>query len=816
LGITCDSCHIPDGSGPAKGQSTGHPVTNANFVDCTTCHSITTFKLPGGIFNHALVKATEQRCDSCHTAGISVGARVAAGTPIHQGQTADCGSCHNTETFLGAFVDHTGPEVVGVGIRCDSCHGVTAVGKPMTIIGIYEHMPTGSPTVKDCGDCHVPGTFSTGTYDHLDVNTNIPVLGQANCNSCHNNEIGVGILPNHIPTNQDCSSCHGSTLDFAANITFSHAGFVDNCESCHDGGISTGKPFTHIPTPVGQNCDVCHSAAPAPIKPAPFKPALDFNHAGISNNCESCHDGSFNNAAAGAIGKNASHIPSQNVCVTCHTNTTLGGFAPSDFLTTVHPNIVTGCEGCHTTKFIKNNPALVKTTTHLPTTQDCDVCHTNATFTPSIFDHSGITGNCSSCHDGSVNNVAAGALGTTPNHPVTTADCGACHAVGQNFTDGTFDHSGITNNCSSCHGDTPTATPTGPKKDPGHVITNEDCSVCHVVGTFANARFNHTGIVNNCVACHADPGAIATVKHGAHIPTTQDCSVCHNTTAFSGARFDHQNIVNNCESCHDGAIARGKTPPPNHVPTTGDCVDCHQTTGFKPATFEHTGIVDNCRSCHDGAYAIGKSNNHVPTNQDCSVCHTTNSFSGAGFNHTGIVNNCDSCHGAGIAIGKDAKTNPPHLTTSLDCYLCHSTATFAGGTWIHDNTSVNNCDTCHTPGGGATFKPNNHLNTPEQCDVCHTTNGWAPATFSHSPQGNYPGDHRNDPGCTGCHKGAIGAGLTIDNYPNRLTYAPDCAGCHAGDFESEGDHIGGKNGTVSQNRDCAGSGCHKVSDRKFD
>jgi hypothetical protein len=47
-------------------------------------------------------------------------------------------------------------------------------------------------------------------------------------------------------------------------------------------------------------------------------------------------------------------------------------------------------------------------------------------------------------------------------------------------------------------------------------------------------------------------------------------------------------------------------------------------------------------------------------------------------------------------------------------------------------------------------------------------------------------------------------------------YAPDCAACHANDFESKDDHIGGKNGTVSQNRNCAGSGCHKVRDKDFD
>jgi hypothetical protein len=154
---------------------------------------------------------------------------------------------------------------------------------------------------------------------------------------------------------------------------------------------------------------------------------------------------------------------------------------------------------------------------------------------------------------------------------------------------------------------------------------------------------------------------------------------------------------------------------------------------------------------------------------------------------------------------------PAHIETSLDCSSCHTTATFAGGTWTHDSSSVNNCDTCHSPGGGATPKPSGHLNTTEQCDVCHTTNGWAPTNFSHSPLGNYPGNHRRDPGCNGCHGSVISSTIPWP-YPQ---YAPDCAACHANDFKRKGKHIGGENGTVSQNRNCAGSGCHRVSDSEF-
>ena len=798
-GITCDSCH---GAGTAQGQSNGHPVTN---VDCATCHSVVTFKMPGGIFNHSLLDAALQSCESCHNDGTSINARAATPTAVHQNATADCGVCHNTESFIPAFnFDHT--DIVD-NCATSGCHtGLPgeASGKPLTIPGLYEHMPT----IEDCSACHTPGTFSTGTFAH----TGPSFVGS--CDSCHNNVRSVGKLPNHMPTDPllDCDACHNTTTFTGA--TFVHTSpDTDTCTDCHDGNIAKGQSIGHYATT--DNCSTCHLVAGNGY--TTFAGTFDHDPGTVNNNCASCHNTGI------ATPKINNHIPAQAECSECHVDTTDGGFINSTFFNNVHPGLTSGCEGCHKNQFLptanSSNLLIVKQTTHIPTSQDCDVCHSNTVpFGPTAtnFSHAGITNNCESCHDGKGSNVAAGALGkaqATNPHPATTADCGACHAIGNNFTDGTFDHTGIVNNCSSCHGDNPTATPVGPMKNALHVPTTQDCSTCHVPGTFKNAVFDHTGIVDNCEQCHGDNATAAvTKKNSGHVDTTQDCSLCHNTTAFAGARFDHTGITNNCASCHDGATARGKTPPPNHVPTTGDCSDCHQTTGFVPGTFDHVGIVDNCRSCHDGAYAIGKSSSHVPTNQDCGVCHTTTSFIGAGFNHTGIVDNCASCHDGATALGKHNN----HVATSLDCSSCHTTATFKGGTWTHDSSSAGNCDQCHSTNGGATAKPNGHLSTNEQCDVCHSTNGWAPTSFSHDRNGNYPGDHRRDPGCTGCHKGSIGGGINRDNYPNQLTYAPFCAGCHANDFESEGDHIGGKSGTVEQNKNCGRSGCHRVSDSDFD
>lgn len=799
IGPGCNTCHGVSATDNTSDPPAGHPTMtkiDSTTFDCSHCHGIATFSL-GGVFSHGLVDPLVMTCETCHNDSNSINAPgKGSAVPAHPPTTEDCGVCHNTEDFAAATFDHTGI-VNDCGLACHIADGSgSAIGMHAT------HMPT----IEDCSLCHSPGSFRTGTYDHAGVSNG--------CNACHDNVITLGKLTNHIPTNpanQDCADCHNTT-DFA-DVAYTHAGIdVNNCALCHDGVIASGKSSaTHVPT--AQNCFVCHNYT----DPA-FAPATSFSHSGITGNCESCHDGDPAFVAVGAIAKKTNHIPAPTQCVVCHDagTTNPGDFSPSaHFLLNVHAAITNGCEGCHVSFFLPlpSNPGanLVKDTNHVPTAQDCDVCHNINGFTPTtMLAHSGITDNCVSCHNGSF--VALGARAKTPSppHPVTTRDCAFCHDT-VNFANAFVDHTDpavLAVRCDSCH----VADGSGTAKgfDPGHLPTTQDCRTCHAAGgSFLPAVFDHSGIVDNCASCHvADGSGTAQGMDPGHIPTTQDCSVCHTPTAFAQARFEHQGITSNCGSCHNGTTATGKDA--DHVPTNGDCVDCHQTTGFKPATFDHAGIVDNCSSCHGAGFATGKNAGHVPTNQDCGVCHNTAGFVPATFDHTGITSGCESCHDGSTATGKiDAV--PAHLTTSLDCYFCHTTATFTGGTWLHDSSTAGNCDTCHSPAGGATAKPGIHLSTTEQCDVCHTTNAWAPTVFSHDPNGNYPGDHRRNPGCTQCHGATISAVIPW-RWPQ---YAPDCAACHAGDFQREGDHIGGSNGTVAQNRNCGGSGCHRVSDRGF-
>lgn len=103
---------------------------------------------------------------------------------------------------------------------------------------------------------------------------------------------------------------------------------------------------------------------------------------------------------------------------------------------------------------------------------------------------------------------------------------------------------------------------------------------------------------------------------------------------------------------------------------------------------------------------------------------------------------------------------------------------------------------CHN-GVTAIGKFPGHFVTMLECNYCHDTAFFTPQIFVHrSP--NYPGDHRRNPACSGCHLGNQES--TVWRDPG---YQPTCAGCHAGDYRA-GKH---GNGPITDFLDCAGA-CH--------
>jgi predicted CxxxxCH...CXXCH cytochrome family protein len=142
------------------------------------------------------------------------------------------------------------------------------------------------------------------------------------------------------------------------------------------------------------------------------------------------------------------------------------------------------------------------------------------------------------------------------------------------------------------------------------------------------ATFDHTGITGNCISCH--DGVTATGKGPTHIQTTNVCEDCHSTIIWTPAlTVDHGQVLGLCSSCHNGTIAIGKNP--GHFGTARECDECHVTVAWIPADYSHIGLpyepldhqlIVTCTnsSCHQGnnEIVIWPSPAYQP---DCAGCH---------------------------------------------------------------------------------------------------------------------------------------------------------------------------------------------------
>ncbi len=137
-----------------------------------------------------------------------------------------------------------------------------------------------------------------------------------------------------------------------------------------------------------------------------------MNHAGIAANCASCHNGRT------ALGKPATHIPTNDPCETCHKSTTTFAGARFD-----HSRISAPCASCHNGTMATGKPPR-----HFVSTLPCETCHRTATWTPATYRHissafanHGSALGCGSCHTSNGQIVPWKFAAYRP-------DCAGCHA----------------------------------------------------------------------------------------------------------------------------------------------------------------------------------------------------------------------------------------------------------------------------------------------------------------------------------------------------------------------------------------------------
>lgn len=553
----------------------------------------------------------------------------------------------------------------------------------------------------------------------------------------------TGFLLRDIHTTLRCEQCH---VDGIFKNT------PKECAGCHSIGsriAATPKPINHVQTTAA--CDTCHSS------PTTFMVA-SFKHLGISSGCRSCHNGQ----SQGVVSKPANHFPTLMPCENCH-NTTTFAAARMD-----HTGITTGCASCHLGQFVG---VVSKPASHIatPAGAGCEACHNTVTFLGATYGHdlATVTNNCYSCHGGPM----PGVVGKPPTHlPTTpaTQQCDACHTQTNtgNFTTflgATYNHTGLTGGCYACHnGSVAGAT----AKPAGHVTSGTDCFTCHKsFTTFLGAIWTHPAGTTNCFSCHN--GVTAKGKPTYHVPASNTCDQagCHaSTSSFAGVIFDHSTVsggaAGKCSTCHGGAYPGIKSKPPTHMATSLQCDVCHSGYAtFLGAGYNHVGVTPGtCASslCHAaGGAGMPKSGGHIPTSNSCDDCHVVGAtFYPGRMDHTKTVaSRCDSCHNgsytsqgiAGGALPKVSNHIPTTITGGLDCNTCHKTTLSTSSLsmlWTIETMNHNGAT-----GGG----------TPIYCVTCHLSGNsylGSMQKFSHNAA-----SMSKDCSKSGCHRplGSVGS-----------------------------------------------------------
>lgn len=756
--LTCHNGGFTSQNAAARPAFPNHVTTAAQ---CDTCHTTVAWK-PASYIHDA---SSANNCSTCHNGVTALGKSNTGHIPT----SAQCDACHtNTVSFLGAAMNHA-----GMAGQCSSCHNGSYLGQ-----NAQTKSSTHVSTTAQCDSsgCHSSTTtWATSTFNHALAAPPVNI-GDQTCATCHRS--GGSGLPkpgNHIPTTSSCDTCHTNFIAFKPAF-MNHTGTSGQCSNCHNGAyVSIGtqgalaKPTSHITT--SSQCDSCHTNFVA------FRPAT-MNHAGTSGICSTCHSGAY--VALGALAKPPLHVTTTAQCDTCHTTY---AWVPANYVHDVRTS--TGrCSVCH-----NNSTAPGKGSTHIPDNRQCDTCHNNfVAFRPAVMNHTGLGGQCSTCHGGAY--LSENAQTKSASHQATNAQCDTCHSSTTTWATATIDHALFAppvvigdHTCANCH----KAGGTGLPKPTNHIPTSAACDTCHTnFGAFRPAFMNHTGTTAQCSTCHngsyvaaGSQGALA--KPVTHIPTSAQCDTCHtNVVAFKPATMNHTGTASQCSNCHNGAYvsvgSQGALAKPiTHIPTVAQCDTCHTTTAWTPATGVHDSTSPgHCSNCHNGTSAISKNAGHIPTSSQCDTCHNNYvAFKPAVMNHAGLTSQCSTCHNGGYLAQNAQTKSANHVVTSLQCDSsgCHtSTTTWAGVTFNHTGVTIggHTCANtgCHVAGGTGLPKPGTHIATTQPCDLCHKNfTTFASATMDHTGTANL---------CANCHNGSSATGKSAKHIPTTQS----CDICH--------------------------------------
>jgi hypothetical protein len=301
---------------------------------------------------------------------------------------------------------------------------------------------------------------------------------------------------------------------------------------------------------------------------------------------------------------------------------------------------------------------------------ECGSCHVGGVF-------KGTPRNCSGCHTKGQRVVA---LSMPSTHLVTTEPCEVCHTNTVTFFGARYNHGKATpGQCASCHN---RLTATG--RPASHTSLNKatkSCDNCHRTSAWLPSSWNHNGVVSGCVTCHCptvtacDGSAYFKNNIGGTTPegfahgaqnSSIACESCHHSyTTWLVAMYDHASAGTPCSNCHNGNRATGTAQFSGHTSIgTSDCNTCHTTTttwlgalGGMPANHVATSYFQ-------------------PSTIACSACHPTAStwITGASLHGYLVSSPCAPCHRTGANV-LGAQTHNHNQSKDCGASGCHSSYT---------------------------------------------------------------------------------------------------------------------------------------------
>ncbi len=356
-GTTCATCHVGGAS------AFTHPRTTTG---CASCHNGLTARTNSPTVFHT-VPINTGMCENCHKDTTSF-----LGTKLNHAfvSTGTCSQCHDGN-HPPAKGTKDKPNHIMTTASCDTCHS-TSQWVPAMLAGATtppaQHKPI--PAGVLCTSCHV-GNSTAFTHPNA----------TSGCATCHNGLTARKSMTlfHTLPTNAGmCENCHKNTSSFAPAL-FSHAGVMKGqCALCHDGSHppADGKKTTHMVT--SEDCGNCHGST------VDWAQQVSFSHTGIApGSCGvSCHNGTGPGSKPGQV-KSGTHMQTTRDCYDCHRSTSKGGFLlpvthshTAIYYVAHSATINMNCRGCHKgTPPLETVPGLVRYSPP-PTCLGCHA-HTN-------------------------------------------------------------------------------------------------------------------------------------------------------------------------------------------------------------------------------------------------------------------------------------------------------------------------------------------------------------------------------------------------------------------------------------------------------